>query len=157
MQRTSEFENLDKGSDSPEDDSQTSPFGRNEKCSSLTQEQLERINTNKKRAIDIRQSKERVTKKYWYFFSFLETLFIDKYYFRAKTVLNSLEPIKLLDTGAGFYLDEEDLIEEKESEKNIVETPRKLYWVLFNFLIYFILNFFFLISCTFAKSNVNLQ
>ena len=33
---------------------------------------------------------------------------------------------KLIDTGAGFYLDEDDLSEEQEREKRIVETPRNL-------------------------------
>ena len=32
---------------------------------------------------------------------------------------------KLLDTGAGFYLDEEDLIQEEIKEKHIVQDPRK--------------------------------
>jgi hypothetical protein len=31
----------------------------------------------------------------------------------------------LLDTGAGFYLDEEELIEEKKKESKIVEIPRE--------------------------------
>ena len=31
---------------------------------------------------------------------------------------------KLIDTGAGFYLDEEDLREEKQKEKQIKELPR---------------------------------
>lgn len=30
---------------------------------------------------------------------------------------------KLLDTGAGFFLDEEELFEEKKKEENIVEEP----------------------------------
>jgi hypothetical protein len=32
---------------------------------------------------------------------------------------------KLIDSGAGFFLDEEDLIVEKEKSKKIVELPRK--------------------------------
>jgi hypothetical protein len=38
--------------------------------------------------------------------------------------LSGSEQRKLLDTGAGFYLEEEDLIEEKKKEKKVVEDPR---------------------------------
>jgi hypothetical protein len=38
--------------------------------------------------------------------------------------LNTFEQKKQLDTGAGFYLDEEDLIEEEKKEANLVEEPR---------------------------------
>jgi hypothetical protein len=32
----------------------------------------------------------------------------------------------MLDTGAGFFLDEEDLKEEKRKEANVIEEPRNL-------------------------------
>ncbi len=34
------------------------------------------------------------------------------------------QPKKLIDTGAGFYLDEDDLEEEKQKETQIIEEPR---------------------------------
>ena len=55
---------LNKESESSNDDSQTSTLDTNQKGSNLTQEQLERINVNKKRALEIRQSKERKSKMY---------------------------------------------------------------------------------------------
>lgn len=56
--------NLNKESESSNDDYQTSTLDTNPKSSNLTQEQLERINVNKKRALEIRQSKERKSKMY---------------------------------------------------------------------------------------------
>lgn len=38
--------------------------------------------------------------------------------------MTSSEASKQIDTGAGFYLNEEDLIEEQIKEHEIVETPR---------------------------------
>lgn len=35
------------------------------------------------------------------------------------------ERSKQIDTGAGFYLDKDDYIEEKKKEQIIVETPRR--------------------------------
>ena len=53
-------------------------------------------------------------------------VFVVVYYYRQKTTtLSSSEQKKLLDTHAGFYLDEEDLIEEKRKETQLVELPRK--------------------------------
>ena len=46
----------------------------------------------------------------------------------AKLTLNSFEQKKQLDTGAGFYLDEEDLIEEEKKEANLVEDPRMIFF-----------------------------
>lgn len=36
------------------------------------------------------------------------------------------ERSKQIDTGAGFYLNEDDYIEEKKKEKIVVETPCKI-------------------------------
>lgn len=47
------------------------------------------------------------------------------YFFSAKMVLTNLESKKLLDSGAGFFLDEQELEEEQEKETNLVETPRR--------------------------------
>ena len=75
----------------------------------------------------------------------LEILCNDIHILSAKTVLNTLEPKKLLDTGGGFYLDEEDLIEEEENEKIIVESPRKYKFEFFAVRFLFFLKLFFLI------------
>ena len=52
--------------------------------------------------------------------------------FSAKLVIQESEKKKMLDTGAGFFLDEEDLIEEKRKEANIVQEPCKLFKTLIN-------------------------
>lgn len=43
---------------------------------------------------------------------------------RAK-LSSAMTSKKLLDSGAGFFIDEEDLIIEKEKSKKLVELPRK--------------------------------
>jgi hypothetical protein len=40
-------------------------------------------------------------------------------------VITGSEQKKLLDSGAGFFIEEDDLIEEKRKEANIVFEPRK--------------------------------
>jgi hypothetical protein len=40
-------------------------------------------------------------------------------------VIKGSDQKKLLDSGAGFFIDEEELIEEKRKEANIVYEPRK--------------------------------
>ena len=47
------------------------------------------------------------------------------YNVRPRLIMSHSDQKKMLDTGAGFYLDEEDLIEEEIKEKHIVQDPRK--------------------------------
>lgn len=70
----------------------------------LTQEQKLRMETNRKRALDTKKSKENEAKI-------------------QKLMENSSEPKRLIDTGAGFYLDEDDLEEEKKKESEIITEP----------------------------------
>jgi len=68
----------------------------------LTQEQVDRSEKNRKRALEIKAAKENVAKM-------------------PKLALK--EHKKLVDTGAGFYLDEEEFIEEKKKSKEVIEEP----------------------------------
>ncbi|CAF0819515.1 unnamed protein product [Brachionus calyciflorus] len=90
--------NLDSSNlDSSQESEKTSP--------ELTQEQKNRMDANRKRALEIRENKEKTAKM-------------------AKIVLNNNNEFKkLLDTGAGFFLDEEELIEEEKKEFKVVEEP----------------------------------
>lgn len=49
------------------------------------------------------------------------------YFLSAKLAMSHSISSKPIDTGAGFYLDEEDLIDEQFEEPKLVETPRKLH------------------------------
>ncbi|RNA18309.1 mitochondrial glutamate carrier 1-like [Brachionus plicatilis] len=80
---------------------ESSPEAKN--SPELSQDQKDRIETNRKRALEIREQKERTAKL-------------------AKTVMDT-QSKKLVDSGAGFFLDEEELIEEKKKEEIIVEEP----------------------------------
>lgn len=68
----------------------------------FTQEQVQRMEKNRKRALEIKAAKENASKM-------------------PKLAIN--EHKKLVDTGAGFFLDEEDLVEEKKKEKVLTEEP----------------------------------
>jgi DNA-repair protein complementing XP-A cells len=105
---TSSAEIISSGSPAEEDPVPTT--------SSLTQEQRDRMEVNRKRAVELRKLKQSQSKPE----SQEEP---PSKIAKLSQLLNSYENKKSIDTGAGFYLDEEDLIEEKKKELNIVEDP----------------------------------
>ena len=104
-------------SDSPCTSTQTSP--EEAKMTQLSQEQLNRIEVNRKRALEIREQKEKTAKMFLFLFYLKINLFLIELN-RTKLI----EPKKMIDTGAGFFLDQEELVEQEKTEIKIVETPR---------------------------------
>lgn len=106
----------------------------------LTHEQLSRMDKNRKRALDIKKTKESQVKVYAmvlsYFWLPLKSLrFNVSLSFRQK-LMEKDEHKKLIDTGAGFYLDEEDLEEEIRKETQIFVEPCKFFFSFQRILVY---------------------
>lgn len=69
----------------------------------LSQEQVTRMEQNRKRALELKRSKENEAK--------------------VQKLMEKDDHKKLIDTGAGFYLDEDDYVEEKKKEHQIIIEP----------------------------------